>query len=120
MNEIWKFIPGFEPYEVSNKGAVRRKYVAGRYKTQHCSILSPFINKAGYYFVKLRQDSQYKQYHIARLVLQTFIGLCPKNHEASHINGDPSDNNIENLCWESHKDNMGRSTKVGKSKRINK
>ena len=48
-----------------------------------------------------------------RLVLDAFIGPCPPGHEASHLNGDPSDNRLANLTWESRPENNRRKHEHG-------
>lgn len=39
------------------------------------------------------------------LVLMTFVGPCPDEHECCHNNGDYRDNSVENLRWGTHKEN---------------
>jgi hypothetical protein len=53
---------------------------------------------------------------VHRLVLEAFVGKCPKGKEGSHINGDCRDNRLENLIWETPKENharmVGHGTKI--------
>jgi hypothetical protein len=37
---------------------------------------------------------------VHRLVLETFVGPCPDGMECCHNNGDPADNRLENLRWD--------------------
>lgn len=50
---------------------------------------------------------------IHRLVLETFIGPCPDGMECCHNNGDPVDNRLGNLRWDTHFNNVQDSIKHG-------
>ena len=54
-----------------------------------------------------------RSYHVARMVLEAFIGSCPIGCTASHLNGEPSDNRLVNLKWEKHSDNCARKKEHG-------
>lgn len=41
-----------------------------------------------------------------RLVLEAFVGPCPDGMECCHNDGDPSDNRLENLRWDTHLNNQ--------------
>lgn len=36
----------------------------------------------------------------SRLILTTFVGPCPQDYEACHNNGNPFDDRVENLRWD--------------------
>ncbi len=117
QKEIWKSISGYEgQYDVSSKGRVRSywKRVGGR--TVLCSspqsIKSQRLSHHGYWLVTL---SKRKTKKVHRLVLETFIGCCPKGMECCHTNGICTDNRQENLRWDTHKNNM---VKDGGAKKI--
>jgi hypothetical protein len=42
---------------------------------------------------------------IHHVVLETFVGPCPHGYECAHLNGDATDNRVENLQWTTHKEN---------------
>jgi len=50
-----------------------------------------------------------------RLVLMAFKGIPPEGMQASHIDGNPLNNNIDNLAWETHEENMARMVAHGNS-----
>jgi len=50
---------------------------------------------------------------VHRLVLEAFIGPCPDGMECCHYDGDPSNNCIENLRWDTRKENIRDAVKHG-------
>ena len=103
MNELWKYIEELDCY-VSNIGriAVMRKCIL--------KYLKGWYTPLRYIRVQINN----KQYLVSRLVLMAFDGKPENdNMEASHLNGNPNDNRIENLEWESHYDNMQRMKEHG-------
>lgn len=42
---------------------------------------------------------------VHRLVLEAFVGPCPKGMECRHLNGDSGDNRLENLRWGTPREN---------------
>jgi predicted XRE-type DNA-binding protein len=45
--------------------------------------------------------------------LETFIGTCPSGMECRHLDGNPRNNKLDNLCWGTHSNNMKDRTKHG-------
>lgn len=108
MKEIWKDIEGYENlYQVSNMGRVRSydkidsmgRYVKGR-------LLSLTPDKDGYLHASLSKNGNNKKYKVHRLVCKAFIPNPENKSEIDHINGDKTDNRVENLKWCTHKENM--------------
>lgn len=104
----YREIQGFPGYRVGNDGSVwscLRSCIKGRIITDQWRRQKPGASKkrtAGrrYLYVNLATGQRkYKTFRIHRLVLQAFVGPCPEGMEARHLNGDPSDNRLENLCW---------------------
>jgi len=93
MNEIWKVIPGYENYEVSNLGRVK-----GPLK-----ILTPNYRKSGYIYMNLTVNSKNVSKALHRLVMLTFNG--PSKLDVDHINSDKHDNRLENLRYVSSREN---------------
>ena len=61
-----------------------------------------------------------KRFYAHRFIWEMFNGEIPKGMEVDHINGNPADNNIENLQLKSHKENTHRkNTSNGFSKKKN-
>ena len=112
MEEVWKDIPGYEgEYQVSDIGRVRSisRYVNSSYGRQRKirgGVLSPFVGDAeGHLVVRLNGHKRAKPY-IHRLVMLAFIGEPETQRTVvRHLNGDPSDNRLENLAYGTQSDN---------------
>ena len=96
--EIWKDIKGYEGlYEVSNLGRVKSKR----------KILKPINGE--YLKVGLSKNGIQKTLYVHRLVAETFLGKS--NLQVNHKDEDKHNNNIENLEFVTHKENMNYGTK---------
>lgn len=60
---------------------------------------------APYSQFNLYKDKIPKSSRVHRIILETFIGPCPKGMEACHNNGIKSDNRLINLRWDTRKSN---------------
>jgi hypothetical protein len=98
--EQWKSIPGFPDYEVSNMGRVRS------YKRSMPRILKAGIYSHGYRQVTLSRDGKYHSFRIGQLMLLAFRGPCPEDCEMCHNDGDPTNDHLDNLRWDTHAANM--------------
>jgi len=108
MVEQWKDIIGFNGfYKVSNYGGIQSL------KRGFPRILKPYPVPAGYLYITLCADNICKKYKVHRLVLETFVGPCPPGMECRHLDGDPSNNRIDNLCWGTRSENMKDVVKHG-------
>lgn len=107
--ETWKDIPGYEGrYQVSSLGRVR---------TDSGKIMSLELTQRGYFRVELWSDHSRKRFKVHRLVAIVFIPN-PKNlPQVDHINGDKTDNRVENLRWVSNIQNCGFNNKKKSSRR---
>lgn len=109
--ELWKTIIGYEGlYEVSDQGRVKsinrkRTDCRGRVQSFKETILKPEIVFDGYMRVNLCQNGKQKHYRVATLVYEAFNGPIPEGKELDHINGERTDNRLENLRVVSHLEN---------------
>lgn len=119
----WRDVPNHPGYRVSSQGDVMSAWRrVGLGRGRGCTValgdnwrlMSQSTNQRGYKFLNLGRNNT-KVVH--RLVLEAFSGPCPDGMEARHLNGNPSDNRIENLAWGSAKENQAdqyvHGTRVG-------
>jgi hypothetical protein len=100
-------IPGYRGYFITKTGNVWSGKSKGRWIKQH-------ISPEGYRTVALiRNSGHQKTCRVHRLVLETFVSRCPEYMEACHNNGDPSDNRLENLRWDTRSANCIDAVKHG-------
>jgi hypothetical protein len=103
--EIWKAIPNFENYEVSNFGKVRNLNFGNKQYTRELKLsLRPDKRLQ----ITLGNQGKCKRFLVHRLVAEVFLGLVPngKEVEVDHINNDPSDNRLVNLQLLSSRENI--------------
>jgi hypothetical protein len=122
MQEVWKDIEGYENYhKISNLGRVRsfyeydkdkRLYVKKEYI--HKQYEHPVGHKQAYKIVYLSAPNRSGQLQVHRLVLQAFIPNILGKPYCNHIDSNPSNNNVNNLEWVTHKENMQHSSKYGR------
>lgn len=95
----WRKVPGFERYEVSDRGDIRRPgHRQGRY-------LKPVPQHNGYLRVRLYLDLQPYNRFVHTLVLSAFVGFRPEGLQCRHLNDVKHDNRLKNLAWGSSKQN---------------
>lgn len=70
------------------------------------SVLSPIKHHTGYSVMTVRGRGKQKQLRIHRFVWECCVGPIPKDLVINHINGDKSDNSLENLELVSTQDNV--------------
>ncbi len=113
--ERWRNVIGYEGlYQVSNLGRVRsldrvvphRWCGTVRLKGRILS-LAPNITrgKVDALKVNLSQGGTTTVRKVHRLVLEAWVGPCPDGCEGCHNDGDPTNNIISNLRWDTHKNN---------------
>lgn len=101
--EIWKRIKGFPAYEVSNMGNVRK----GTLMLKLAKIYR------GYRRVGLWKNQKMTGRSVHSLVLEAFVCPRPKGLITRHLDGNPSNNCVENLKWGTYYDNIADSRRHG-------
>lgn len=103
--EIWKDIEEFKnSYQVSNLGRVRSKERYLNTRTYPSKIMKQYTRNNDSVQVRLRNGKSQVSRSVAKLVLLTFVGKPPKNaQQAKHLDGDPSNNRLDNLQWDVNK-----------------
>jgi transposase len=116
MQEEMIPIKEYPDYSITRDGKIYRMTFRNRnsYKETEPRLLKNKLDKAhGYVLVQLCKNGEIHTEFLHKLLLETFIGKCPEGKESSHINGIRSDNRIENLCWETRKENHARKHQHG-------
>ena len=112
MKELWKAIAGFEAYEVSSLGRVRRR-LPGAGGTYVGLILRQYTNRHGYMFVSLSSKSKGYIKKIHRLVALAFIPNPKQLPEVNH-KGTKSDCRAIMLEWTDKRGNSIDAVKTGR------
>lgn len=110
-SELWKDIPNYPGYKISNFGRVKNK---------NNLILKPILSREGYYFVRPTNGDKRKNIYIHRLVAKEFIDN-PNNLEVvNHKDGNKKNNNVNNLEWCTYSYNTIHSYKTNIRKKATK
>ena len=118
VNEEWRDVSGYEGlYQVSNLGRVRsldrwRKNGSGEYK-QKGRILNQGDTTTGYKQIVLNKDKKRKTLKVHRLVAIAFIPNPENKPNVNHIDGNPHNNNVENLEWCTQAENVQHAINTG-------
>lgn len=113
--EIWCDVIGYEGlYMVSSFGRIASlsRNVKNRYgiKSTKQRILKPTIRKLkesySLYTVSLWKNNIKKTVTVATIVAKSFLPNTNSSFEIDHLDGNPLNNNVENLKWCSHTENV--------------
>ena len=112
--EDWLPIEGYPGYEVSSNGRIKsyRRYPEGR-------ILKPRLTK-GYPCVSLCVDGVVTSHQVHILVLETFVGPRPLNHETAHLDSNRANPKVNNLKWVTSSENKYMNSRVFKNTKVMK
>lgn len=91
-------------YQISNLGQV--KSLGNRSNHKEEKILKSNKNNKGYCKVILFKDSKYKAFFLHRLAAQAFIPNPNNLPQVNHIDGNKSNNCIDNLEWCTNRENV--------------
>lgn len=112
--EVWKDIPGFENYQISNYGNVKSLNYGRTGKTK---LLKPTISGKGYLLVRLSKSGKPNALLVHRLVAMAFIQNLNNRKQINHKDENKFNNNANNWEW---CDNQYNNTYNGKHNKIAK
>ena len=116
-NYEWRPIPGFERYEASVHGQIRRR--AAGHGSQAGQVLRLRRDPIGYYRANLSMNGRARSMHAHRAVCMAFHGLPPTpTHHACHRNDVHDDNRPENLYWGTATENAADRMRNEKARKI--
>lgn len=112
--EIWKEVPGFPGYEVSDYGRLR-SFVPSRRHGSDERVLRGGNDKDGYRRAVFCADGGKvrKSLRIAPIVAALFIGPRPDGQVLRHLNGNCIDDRADNLAYGTQKENMADKKTAG-------
>lgn len=93
----WRPVPGWPTYAVSDNGLVRGP---------RGWVLKATPMRTGHRRVRLLDGERERWALVHVLVLEAFVGSCPPGMECCHGDGDPDNNRLSNLRWDTHRANM--------------
>ena len=113
VKEEWRDVPNYEGYyQVSDLGRVRSldrviTYSNGQKRFYKGRIRDGSINKYGYRQTTLTVNDKGRNFRFSQLVAMAFLGHKPdgNNLVIDHVNGDKSDDRVENLQIVTHRAN---------------
>lgn len=103
--EEWREIPGFEGYEASSFGRIRsiERSVATKRGIWHYhgKILAVSQKQSGHLSTGLGiVNGKQRRLQIHQAVMLAFVGPAPENKMVAHNDGDPTNNNVDNLRYD--------------------
>jgi hypothetical protein len=107
MEDHHRPIEGFAGYRVGREGVVQssRGRGTGKDLTDGWRPLKPCRRRQGYLTVNLHRDGLKSSHYVHHLVLEAFVGPRPPGLICCHGDGDPANNRVENLRWDSYLSN---------------
>lgn len=107
LNEEWKDIKGYEGmYQVSNKGRIKSFRIDKTGKLMSIRLVK------GYPKVTFKVNGIPKDYYVHRLEMETFNPIeNMENLDVNHIDENKENNDLSNLEWLTHKENVNYGTR---------
>jgi hypothetical protein len=117
---IWREVPEWPRYEVSNTGLVRSRDMSvnarnGATAVRKGRVLQAAMKTNGYWAVTLTNGPDRCQISVHRLVASVFHGPPPyDNAQVLHFDGDKNNNAASNLRWGTAADNHEDTERHGR------
>ena len=95
---LWTDVPGFP-----GSGANERGFVVNRISNR---VISNTVYKNGYVYVAMRENGEFKNKRLNRIIAQTFHPNPDSLPHVNHEDGVKTNNHAANLNWSSVSDNL--------------
>lgn len=102
-----RVIPSHTTYAATTEGDIYSRKTGGWKK------LRLTIGEDGYYRLYSQDETGRIAALVNRLVLEAFCGYCPDGMECRHLDGNKTNNRLENLAWGTHQQNINDKTRHG-------
>jgi hypothetical protein len=116
VEEIWKVVPDYEKYEVSNLGRIRSWFKPTPFYLSPTvtSQVSEVTGKTRYswHVVTLSNSKGSHGFTVSTLVLLVFVGPKPKGKIIRHLDSDSFNNNLDNLVYGTSQENSDDRAKA--------
>lgn len=106
---------GYPHHKVGNDGTVWSRLQLGTRKLGPWRQMGYGHRK--YPNVHIKYNYKGRTYLVHKLVLLAFVGPCPPGQQCRHLDGNPWNNNLSNLCWGTPQENGQDKISHGTSKR---
>ncbi len=94
--EQWKEVPCHPGYFVNSKGTMLG--VSGK-------VLKPMKSHSGHLFIIAYINKKGRKLYVHRAVLTAFVGFGEEGMEIRHLDGNPTNNQLDNLAWGTRQEN---------------
>jgi hypothetical protein len=110
--EVWAWVDGWDAYQISSLGRVRRHYKNGTAR-----ILKPSSTR-GYAHISLSKNDVKTNRRIARLVAEAFIPNPLNKPQVNHKDGNKANDWVCNLEWATGSENTQHAVDTGLRARV--
>lgn len=103
-----KKIHGFDHYFIDEYGNIYSDFIKGKLRVKKHGMVKGYPKA-----VLAKRGCRQVTAYVHRLVLETFVGPCPDGMVACHNDGNPLNNYVGNLRWDTHENNCRDKRKHG-------
>ena len=104
--EIWKPIAGYENYWISTTGTIVNSDTGSLLKQSYRNNDNEYNSSVRK--VWLYKNGKSKSHKVHRLVAQAFLADFNPEYDIHHLDGNPSNNNVENLVCLPHDEHIAK------------
>lgn len=107
---LWATVKGYDGlYKVSENGDIMSTNFNHSGKSK---VIGGFVNSSGYRIVALYRNGNRKYFRVHRIVAEAFLPNPYNKPQVNHIDGDKSNNMVDNLEWVNNSENQIHSLHV--------